>query len=61
MFVHMLFSIVYASELCAHVCRDLLRLMTFPRYMSCYNVFEFKSLVACASAVFGFHAGEGSR
>jgi hypothetical protein len=58
---NMLFNIADTSELYALVCRDLLRLMTFPRCMSCYTVFEFTSLVVCATTVFGLHAGEGSR
>ena len=61
MLAHMLFTVADAFELCALVCRDLLRLMTFPRFVSCYAVFEFTSLLACASTVFGFHAGERSR
>jgi hypothetical protein len=34
---HMLFNIADASELCAPVCRDLLRLMTFPRFINASN------------------------
>lgn len=45
---HMLFTTADAFELCTLVCRVLLRLMTFPRFVSCYTVFEFTSLVACA-------------
>jgi len=58
---HILFTTADAFQLCALVCRDLLRLMTVPRFVSCYAVFELTSLVACASTVFSFHAGEGSR
>jgi len=42
------FTAADAFELCALVCRDLLRLMTFPRLVSCYTVFEITSLrLAC--------------
>jgi hypothetical protein len=46
--------------MCARVSR-FIKVDDISSLMACYKVFEFTSLVACASTMLGFHAGEGSR